>query len=225
MVIAVAGCGGSQFGADLSAKPKPMPIRGVEDSTIRLPADAPFSIRLAPARRDAGLDGTAQADAKADRSGSASASAKVKNGGTAAADFQLGHAFRNDTSRQIDLSFRLQFAYEFDASITPDDGGKDATVGLKLYARDDRNRTLAANTVVLHSTADGPAHGGAKDQQVEFTITLGPGEAVNVYLAGHAAVDTAEQRSAGGRVTLSGLSLEARTHAAPAVKTVGDEQG
>lgn len=223
--LGLTGCGGSQFAGELSARPRPQAIGASDTQLIQLPGDRKFSIHLAPSSQQAGLEGQAEANASADRAGDAQANASVQQGGTASAAFQLGHAFKNTSGRQIDLHFELNFSYSFDASATPDQGVPDATVGLKLYARDQHNRLLTSLPVVLHSTEDGDATSGADRQTIKFSVTLGPGSSANVFLAGYARIDSPEGRSAQGSVELRGLTMRVQSKTAPAVRAVGDEQG
>ena len=56
-------------------------------------------------------------------------------------------------------------------------------------------------------------------------MELAPGESVHVYLAGHVEVETKDGRTASGAVTLRDLKMSVASKPAPAVRTVGDEQG
>jgi hypothetical protein len=148
--------------------------------------------------------------------------ANVSDGGQARATFQLGHAFKNDGERQTDLHVRVRCDYEYQAD--PAARWPDAKVGLKLYARDGRNRLRNSFSLVQHTSEDGAA--ASKDgKELEFTLTLGPGEAVNVFLAGQVEIDVDVGRSARGSLKLSGLEMEVQSRPAAAVRTAGDGQG
>jgi len=162
------------------------------------------------------LDGTAQAAATAERIGRAEATAAVTHSGTAEGLFQLGHALANDTDRQIDLEFTVRFAYEFEVQHQPEVRLPDAVVGLRLYARDDHGRLLRELALLDHSTEDGPARRQA-DDRLDFALTLGPGQSVDVFLAGQARVEIDSARSASVTLRLSGLQFEVVTRPAPAV--------
>jgi hypothetical protein len=217
------GCGGANFASELSAKDKPVPqsVSNAAGKTIRLPQDKPFSIIVNESEEKAALDGSADADAQAQRDGQAHADARVSDGGQARATFQLGHALKNDTERQTDLHLTVRCGYEYEAG--PASRWADAKVGLKLYARDGRNRLLTSFSLVQHSTEDGAA--ASKDSKVlDFTLTLGPGESVNVFLAGQVEIDIDAGRSARGSLKLRGLEMEVQPRPAAAVRTAGDEQ-
>ena len=195
----------------------------VEGDTLRLPEQEAFSIALPQTSEKAGLDGTAEADADATQAGTAAAAAAVTNSGTVLGSFQLGHAFKNDVERQTDFDFDLRFHYEFEIAATPETSYPDAQVGLKLYARGSRGRLLRDLTLFEHSTENGSTV-RKSDETLHFTVTLGPGEAVNVFLAGQVRIEIREGRSARGSLKLSDLRMDVTTRPAPAVKSSDDEQ-
>jgi hypothetical protein len=188
-----------------------------------LPRDEKFSIALAPAEHRNGLDGVAQSDAKAARDGTAEAAADVTGSGTASAGFQLGHSFRNDTDRQTDFEFDVRLRYAYDASSDPPGGAPHATISLALYARDGRNRLLREQTLTSATTESGPVRRSTSDE-VRFSVTLGPGESVSVYVAGRAAVAVSDGHSARGSLKIDGIEMEVSTRPAPAIRTAAHEQ-
>lgn len=216
VVLVLSGCSDTRFGSELAMQPKPHSIRTAECATLRFPQDRPFSIVLPSASKQAGLDGTAEADASAKPDGTAEALAAVTGSGTAEGLFQLGQAFANDKEQQLDLDFSVRFHYEFAAEADPALDLPDAVVGLKLYARDSRGRLLRDMLLVQHSTENGATRQQG-DKTAGFTLTLGPRESVNVFLAGQAKVDIREGRSASCSLKLSGLAIEVVVRPAPAV--------
>jgi hypothetical protein len=219
----LGGCSSDQFGSELSVRPKPYALRKTESVTVRLPQDEPFSIALPLDHREPGLDGEADAHATAERTGQGEARATVTRSGTAEGLFRLGHAFANDTDRQIDLDITVRYQYEFEAREEPEARLPEASVGLRLYARDDRGRILRDWVLVSYSTDDGTARDQA-DRTTNCTITLGPGESVDVFLAGRAKADVSVERTASALLKLSGLQFEVVTRPAPAVRAASDEQ-
>lgn len=222
-LLALAGCAGGGFGSELSVEPKPQQISRPEVTTLRIPQEQPFNIALPQSSRKPGLNGRAEADAKATPTGSAEASASVTQSGTADGQFQLGHAFSNETSRQTDFRFRVSFRYEFEVAAEPELDLPDAEVGLRLYARDDRGRLLRDVVLVAHTTESGATRRGAAED-VDFTLTLAPNTAVNVFVAGRVGVNIREGRTASGVLRLNDLVIELTTQPAPAVRTAGDAQ-
>ncbi len=223
-LLALVGCSQGHFGSELSATPTPHAVRGTSATQVHLPADEPFSIALPSASKEPGLNGTAEADATVDKSGTATASANIAGGGTAQAQFQLGHAFANETGRQADFAFSVRFGYAFEASHEPQVALPDATVGLRLYARDDRGRLLREMIVVEHTTEQGNAQQGGQEQ-ASFTLTLGPGATVNVFLAGQTVIETKDDRSARCTLNVEDLQMELAITPAPPVQNISDEQG
>jgi hypothetical protein len=222
-LLPVTGCTGSRFGSELAARPKPLPISNADGKAMCLPDSGPFSIALPKVTHEAGLEGTADSGASAEGSGTAMATATVTQAGTAVGSFQLGHAFENDTDQQNDVDFTVRFHYAFDAAATPESGHPDADVGLKLYARDERGRLLRDQTLLTHSTESGPA-AGESDQSRQFTLTLGPGESVSVFVAGQVKIEIREGRSAHGSLKLTNLQMEVTRRPAPAVGSSEHEQ-
>jgi hypothetical protein len=216
------GCASSDFGSDLAARPRPRSLPA-EKTTVRLPADMAFSIALSPSNENPGLGGQAEADSHATPDGKADAAASVNNGGDATASFQLGHAFSNDTSRQMDLSFKLRYHYDFDAEVpdprVPVEGG----IGLMLYARDNRNRLTRSDQLLNHTLDDGAIERSGSDA-TSFVLTLGPGESVSVFVAGRVYVKASEERSAKCSMNLTGVEMEVQTTPAQPVRSASDEQ-
>ncbi len=216
LAATLAGCGRGGLTSDLSVQPQAQPLPTAESATLSLPQDKPFAIALAPTEELPGLGGTADADAHATKEGNADARAEVKNGGKATAGFQLGHALKNDSERQVDCDFKVRCRYEYQSQATPPSGVPDATVRLMLYARTARNLRLTELKLLEHSTDNG-AVSEAATKELSFTLTLGPGETVNVYLGGEVKVDVADDHSAAGTLKVGDLTMDVVTHAAPPV--------
>jgi hypothetical protein len=207
LLVTLGGCGAGRFGSELKERPKPEPVKQAAGFTIHLPADHPFSITLPQSSREPGLGGTAKSDAVATPQGNAEAWAEVSEGGRATAMFQLGHAFVNDTGQQADFDFVVRLNYAYSASATPQTGFPDANVGLKLYARTNLGQLARDITFFTHGTQNGPAQGAANETS-QFTLTLVPHEAVDVFVAGQAVVDIRERRSATCRISVANLSMD-----------------
>lgn len=222
-IAALAGCGGANFGADLAQRPRAAPLKTGDGATLRIPADEKFAIALAPSSREPGLGGAAEADSKVGAEGSAMAMASVRNNGKASAGFQLGHAFSNTGDRQADATITLKYHYVLRAEAQPPSNSPGATVGLKLYARNGNNVLVRTVDLLGHSTENGAAlRQGASEYQ--FTLTLGPGETMNVYIAGQAAVDIKPEHDASGELRLSDVQLEITSKLAPPVRVGGNDQ-
>ncbi len=215
-VAGLAGCGQGGFTSELAVQPPAQSVRATEPATLSFPQDKPFAIALAPTQQTPGLDGTADADAHATKDGNADARAEAKQAGKSTAGFQLGHALKNETERQVDFAFHVRFKYQYDAAAQPASGLPDAVLGLTLYARTGRGRPLTELNVLQHSTENGAVQ-RASDEELQFTLTLGPGETANVYLGGEVRVDVANGHSASGALKVSDLKMDVETRPAPPV--------
>ena len=224
LVIYIAGCGGANFGSEFESRPSPTALTLTEAATTRLPQDHEFSIHRTTFTNDSGLGGTAEPTASATADGSANISANVAEGGEASAVFQLGHAFENKSSQQVDLDVLVRFHFEFAAKSSSAEQPVDGSVGLKLYARDDRNRLVRNDELIAHALDKGPTQSSG-DRDHRFTVTLGPGRSVSVFLAGQSQAKALPGRAGHCSLKISGLNMEITTRAAPPPRTASDEQG
>lgn len=222
LLLAAGGCASTRFGSELPDQPRPRALGGAGPVTLHLPADAAFNIALPSSTRRPGLGGTASADAEAHADGRAAASAAVSESGQAQGLFQLGHALANDGERQMDCDLEVRFRYRFEVGQEPALNLPDAEVGLRLYARDSRGRLLRDLVLVEHTTEHGAALREA-DEHSRFTLTLSPGQTVNVFLAGQVRVEIEHGRSASGSLDVSGLTIDVTTRPAPAAGAAGHE--
>jgi hypothetical protein len=222
--LMLAGCSGGSMSSELTMRPDPRPLGKSAGSVVRLPKDEKFAIALAPAQKSPGLQGTADATASAAREGNAELTASVENGGTAAATFQLGHAFANDSDRQIDLLVKTRFNCEFRAEVKPAGETEDATLGLSIFARDGHGRLLKSVGVVQYSTSEGSLS-SRSGRENEFTLTLGPGQSVSVFVAGDVRIDAKEGRTVSGAMRLTGLEMDVESKPAPAVSATTKPAG
>ncbi len=209
------GCAASGVGSDLTELPAPLLLREATPAQMQLPAQTPFSIRFSKSSEQAGLLGTADASASATREGACAAKAEVLNGGKASGTTQLGHLFKNDTNRQVDVTVRAKFHFEYSATITPDSRLPGATVYVMLYARDQRNRLLREFTLTNHTTEQGAAV-RKSDEDVTFTLTLAPQDSISVFTAGQVDVDVPQGRNAVASLSITGLQLDVSTKPSPA---------
>lgn len=210
------GCAGGGLADDLTVRPTARPL-GVRDARpLRIPADEKFSITASPAQKAPGLAGAAEANASAKREGEADARAAVQGGGTAAAAFQLGHAFANDSERQVDLRVLTRFTAEYATSAAPADAAPGPAVSLRLFARDARGRLRQQINVVAHGS-DGGDVSSRDNRELSLVATLAPGDALYVYLAGSVTIENRENQSSSGSLSVKNVEMEVTSQAAPAV--------
>ncbi|MBU0640783.1 MAG: hypothetical protein KKB50_18110 [Planctomycetes bacterium] len=221
--LMLPGCAGADFGSELSAKPKTHALDHSQGTTLRLPQDEPFAIASFEAQQAADLGGTAKGEAHADAAGNADASAEVSAGGQASGSFQLGHAFRNKTERQMELAITVRFNYEYQLADAAPAQAADTSIGLKLYARDGQNRLLRNFDLLQHNAADGAAVRQA-GEDFRFAVPVGPGELLHVFLSGRVVIAASHGRSGAGALRVSAFEIEVQTRPAPPVRTAGDER-
>jgi hypothetical protein len=237
LLVGLYGCEGAGFGSKLAQRPKQaVRITTPESTTFRVPHDEPFSIDLPSSSQQAGLNGTAKADANVGAAeGTASASAQVTRSGSAEGLFQIGHALDNATDRLFDLHFKVSFEYEFSAREEVLEGSEeigapnlpDAQVGLTLYVQKGRNEALAEMSLVDHTTEAGNVEQNARISR-SFTVTVGPRTQVNFFLAGQAKIDIPERRTtpvdAAASLSLRDVSFEVTADPVPGARAATDEQ-
>ncbi len=215
--LMLPGCGATDFGGELAATPRPRVLAtSAAATTLRLPADEKFSIVFAPSKRAPGLGGEADAQASASSDGEAEVKVRVARSGTASGVFQLGHALKNESGVQLDLSIRVQARFEYDARATPASGRKDASVALRLFARDQRNRQLRNLDLLIHGVDQGDARSTVQ-KELTFPLTLGPGDSASIFLAGQAEATTETAAQAWAHLKISELQMEMTATPAPAV--------
>lgn len=213
----LGGCASALPGSELAKSPAAWRISGPTPTTLKLPAEKPFNIHLVEVTKAPGLDGTADADARADKQGTAMALAKVQGEGKASGSFRLGQALANPTERQVDFDITATYTCAYAVSQTPAANFPDAQTTLRLYARQQRGRLLKALDLVTHSTENGAVERTSSDT-VTFTVTLGPGADVDVFFYGEVTVSTPDTRAAEGQIELKDVQLTVATRPAPAVK-------
>lgn len=215
--VALSGCSGATAGADLSVRPVSRPLSKYSGKILHVPRDEKFALTQAPASQAPGLEGKAEGKAECESSGKGKVAAKVEKGGTASGTFQLGHSVKNDTERQLDVAVRVKMNYEYSAEAEPSNARGKAAVSLNLYVRDGRNRLLQTYGLVTQSSEEGKLSSKA-GKDAEFTLTLGPGDAATVYLAGVADANLRDGESGQAKLQVSDVSFEFESKAAPEVK-------
>ncbi len=213
-----AGCGGGRFGTDLSQRPQPYALAAPAATTLHLPQERPFNITLGRSNRAPGLSGSVEADAATNGQGTADARVSIQQGGQGEALIQLGHALRNDTDRQTDVDFLIRVQFELEAATQPAENRPGASVGLRLYARDQRGR-LRHEAVLVDYTTESGAVQRIGQETVRLTLTLAPGDALDLFLAGRVVGEVEGPRSAAARLQIRSLQYEITTQPAPPVRT------
>lgn len=219
--LSLTGCAAGAAGGDLSVRPDAKPLSKHMGKAFSLPKDEKFTITLAPASQAPGLEGKAEGKATCEAKGEGKASAKVEKGGTANGTFQLGHAVKNDSEQQIDLVVRVKFKCDYAVEAKPTLARGKTSASLRIFARDGRNRLLQSFGVVQQSSDEGKVDSNAT-KDVGFTITLGPGESVAIYLAGVADANLRDGETGEAKISASDVTMELEPRAAPQVKAAAN---
>ncbi|MBK8916010.1 MAG: hypothetical protein IPM64_15680 [Phycisphaerales bacterium] len=211
LLTALSGCAGGGA-AELTARPRPQPLTA---AAVSVPRDGKLSIALSSFSKRPGLEGQVSGDATADARGGGELALRVQGGGAAEATLQLGHAFSNETDRQVELDLSVRFALTLSTTLDPAAVEGDATMNARLFVRDGANRLLRAIDVTGFAATQGSLKRSARDSQ-QLTLTLGPGQSAQVFLGIDAAADTLRSdRSASLTVTISDFAIDATTRPAP----------
>ncbi len=217
------GCTETRFGGDLPHTPtKTHQFKRAEQISVTVPNHEALAI----CTNSAQWDGAGTAEAEADGAGSARVAVRTDGIGQGEGLVRLGHRFANETDQQTDLHCTISFDYEFALDEDPGLRLPDATVGLRLYARDDRGRWLRDLPIVELSTENGATQQRSQ-KRVSFTITLGPGHTADIFLAGRARVNVPPERAtatnASASLAVSNMQIEVVSKPAPPVTEADDE--
>jgi len=177
----VAGCAGSggygetvRFTARAQSRADEVLSSGERFS---VPQDAKFTITETQRRSEGG--GSAESTASAD--GTARCQAALSGKGLASAEFQIGHMLFNgeDKPLPVTVSCDCKFAYE----IQRDPAHAPEMIGLKFYVKDS-NRSMLGREVFVAPEGDLAAARHESHEAVTFKLTLEPGMAYQMVLAG-----------------------------------------
>lgn len=207
----VTGCAGGGA-AELSARPRPQALTA---ATVSVPRDGRLSIALSSFSKRAGLSGQVTGDATAAAEGRGELTLNITGGGSADGALQLGHAFSNDSDRQVELDLAIRFSMELSTTVETAAIEGDATLRARLYVRDGANRLLRAIDVTGFAATHGSLKRTTRESQ-QLTLTLGPGQSAQVFLGIDAAADTLRsERSASLTVRITDFVVDASTRPAP----------
>lgn len=185
-LIVVVGCTAGNPTASLDYRPATLPLRPGQLRTLRLPEDDRFSLHRAPTQRIPRLTGEVRVEADAREDGTARARTQIVSEGEGWAGFQVGHAVRNETVRQIVLDVRIELAWATRVETSPEPLIRGASVVLDVLARDQDNRRLRQVNLLTHDSKDGPLEAQAS-RTIHWRLTLAPGKAVTLYVGGQTA--------------------------------------
>jgi len=186
VVASLLGCGSSRdFGESVSLPQKSLARSAVAFSggqVVALPADRPFNV--ADTQRHS--EGAAHADSNASNSGQASCTADATEGGAASAEFQIGHVLTYDGASATKVSVTFDIDYRcMSNDHTPH--GAAPPVGLKAFIKDSNHRLLG-KVMLTDGNPDRLPDRWSGSQSPSFDITLEPGLAYHLIVAGRVEV-------------------------------------
>ncbi len=206
-LIVLAGCSAGNPTTSLDYRPPTLALRPGRLGTLRLPEDDRFSLHRAPTQRIPRLTGQVQVEADARDDGTARARTQVVAEGEGWAGFQVGHAVRNETARQIVLDVRIELDWATRVETSPQAPIPGADVSLDVLARDQDNRRLRSVNLLTHDSKNGPLD-TESSRTIHWRLTLAPGDAVTLYVAGRTAGKLRSAgRAAAQRTVVSELQL------------------
>lgn len=190
-LAASAGCGGGGYGEGVRFTARTQTRVDevlVAGERLTLPKDQPYSITDTQRRSE----GNGTADATAAVEGTARCHAAVNGKGTAAAEFQLGHMLFNGEDQPLEVTVICDCAFAYEIQREP--GTAPELIGLKFYVKDS-NRRVLRREVFVAPEGDLAASRHSSHEIVSFNITLEPGLAYQLVLAGRVDVTGQEDTS------------------------------
>ena len=206
-MLVAAGCsGGHGFGESITVPPEQHTKVGdafAAGKTLRLPAEVRFNV--ADVQRFS--RGAATAEASADASGTAGCSAKAQADGSAWAEFQLGQvvANRGDQPLAVTVTFNVSYSYRTSGQVSAG-GATPDQFALKVYISDSDRRSLKRMMLAELDPAKGPTT-WTGTQAPAFDVTLEPGLAYHLVLAGRVEVSGDETRSPAAEIDVQSLEV------------------
>ncbi len=205
------GCSGSRdFGESVSLpqkKPARPTVAFSGGQVLTLPADRPFNV--SDTQRYS--EGAAHADSNTSATGQASCTADATAGGVASAEFQIGHVLTYDGDDATRVSVTFDIDYHCMASDHAP-SGEAQPVGLKAYVKDSNHRLLA-KVMLADGDPDRLPDRWSGSQSPSFDITMEPGLAYHLIVAGK--VEVSGDDTGGARAELAVLRAEIQITPAP----------
>jgi len=207
-LVWLSGCsGGADFGESLSV-PQDRHTK-VDDvfgagKTLRIPADVPFNVT--DAQRFS--SGQAEAKSSAEAGGKAECSAGAGPDGNAWAEFQLGHVLshRGDKPYETTVTFSATYGYQMGGELSAGSATPDK-FALKVYIMDSNRRVLKRMMLAELDLVKGPTT-WTGTQSPAFDLTLEPGLAYHLVMAGRIEVSSDVERSPSAQIQVESLDIE-----------------
>jgi hypothetical protein len=189
-VLALAGGCGDGFGESVSV---PRQRQTAIDAGFRpgkplvVPREAAFNV--ADAQRHS--TGSGRSESFATEEGTAGCTAAVADTGEAWAEFQLGHVVHNNGAEPIEAAVLFDCEYDYRVSGPTPVSLNAGMVALKLYIQDSNKLMLRKEMLIDQEGEQGADQRSGRDSP-SFNITMQPGLAYHLVLAGRVEVAAGE---------------------------------
>ncbi len=205
-IIALHGCrADDDFGQNVSVpQNKRHALAGVfaGSRTLSLPGDRVFNVTDTQRRSE----GPATATSTATPSGSASCVADASRGGSGTAEFQLGHVLTYDGASPVQVTVTFNVVYECKLEHYAPQFGR-VPLGLKAYVADS-NRRILGKVMLAQGDPDGLAGRWSGSQSPSFDMTLEPGLAYHLIVAGRVEVSAGAPSGPVAALHVKSLNIE-----------------
>jgi hypothetical protein len=224
-LVAAAGCGGVDLGADARvpvAERHILTAGSPAGQPLSLPGEHGFNIHVKQSSQNLGAAGQARGQSEATPQGKALAEATATRGGSARADFKIGHRIDNNTTVPQAVSAEIDFTLSqaIDASAIPESATL-AKASLLLVMSDSHKRVVS-KTVVVAADSDESTGSAATPQRRTIKAQLEPGESYDLVLLGVVEASTSDKQNATARLELDQLKMTL-TFAPVATRPAGAE--
>lgn len=203
LAAATVGCGGADFGEDVSLPQSRVHRLAATATTgpwsLKLPGEAGFNVTDTQRRSE----GSASASSTASARGEASCAADASTGGAGSAEFQLGQVVSYDGDSPMPATVSFDVAYECRLEHDAPRFGVEP-VALKVYVMDSDRRMLA-KMMLVEGGAAGLADRWSGSQSPSFDVTFEPGLAYHLIVAGR--VEVSGDGTSGPRASLEVRSV------------------
>jgi hypothetical protein len=205
LMIAWFGCGGGGgFSASLMVpqstyRTKQSPI--ASGRALRIPHDLPFNV--VDSKRTS--EGAGVASTSVDPAGTAVCVADASRGGSAVAEFQLGHVLTHDAADPVDVTIVFDVAYVCKTSTTKQVYGVQP-LQLNAYVMDS-DRNVLGKLKLAESDPDRLPEKWTGSQSPSFAVTLQPGLAYHLVVAGRVEASATDAPGPSASVEITSLVI------------------
>jgi hypothetical protein len=206
--VIAGGCGGNaDFGESVTLpQEQRTSVQGnfAEGKPLCFPKDRPFNV--CDSQRSS--SGAGEAESAAAEAGTARCKAEANGVGVAKAEFQIGQVVYIPTEEPIEATIVFDVNCAYTTRTDPNDTTKpEDKLGLKVYIRGSNGHVLKRQMLADLETSKG-AETFSGRLAPSFDVTLEPGLAYHVVLAGLVEVSGTEKSTASAEIDIRSLEIE-----------------